>query len=205
MAVKEHPLEAIQHYLPPGTAEDVIKWLHDYKIHLKIKRERKSILGDYRPAHQGKPHTISINANLNTFHFFITFLHELAHLINFLNHGRKVMPHGKEWKAVFALLLNKFHGKQIFPDDIQHALQNSMRDLSASTCSDPNLYKILRKYDEVTHTLMVEDMEIGDLFRTHEGRIFKILAKRRTRYECLDVKTAKKYLFPSIYEVYKEY
>ncbi len=205
MASKEYPIEAIQPYLPAGTADEVIKWLHDYKIHLKIKRERKSILGDYRPAHQGKPHTISINANLNAYHFFITFLHELAHLINFLNHGRRVMPHGKEWKAVFVILLNKFHGKQIFPEDIQKALLNSMQDLSASTCSDPDLYKVLRKYDEVKHTFMVEDVEIGEVFRTIDGRIFKVLAKRRTRYECVEVKTAKKYLFPGIYEVYKEY
>ena len=98
MPIKTHPLEALKNYLPENTFEDVIEFMHSYKIHLILRKDRKSILGDYRPAHRGKPHTISLNISLNKYHFLITFIHELAHLINYLNHQQSVMPHGKEWK-----------------------------------------------------------------------------------------------------------
>jgi SprT protein len=204
MSLNNHDLMMLENYLPPNTALDVIDYMHSYKIHLKIKRERKSILGDYRPAHLGKPHTISLNANLNEYHFLITFLHELAHLINHLNHGRKVSPHGKEWKDVFSLLLNKFTSTNIFPNDVKNALIKSMQSLSASTCSDPVLFKILRRYDKPHAKILVDELEIGDIFTTDQNRRFKVIAKRRTRYECEEMGSRKRFLFPGIYEVFKE-
>ena len=204
MALRDHPIDAIRHYVPDGTAEDIMEWLHQYKIHLKIRKERKSILGDYRPAHAGKPHTISVNASLNTYHFLITFVHELAHLINHLNNGRKVMPHGKEWKSVFALLLSRFTKRGVFPSDILKALEQSMGNLAASTCSDVALFKVLRRYDEAKLTCLVEELMPGERFRTEDGRLFSVHAKRRTRYECREIPSGRPYLFPSIYEVYKE-
>lgn len=204
MSLREHPVDAIRHYVPEGTAEDIIEWLHTYKIHLKIRRERKTILGDYRPAHHGKPHTISVNANLNAYHFLITLVHELAHLINYLNHGRKALPHGKEWKAVFALLLSRFTKRGVFPPDILKALEQSMGNLAASTCSDVALFKVLRRYDEQKSTCLIDELQPGDRFRTEDGRRFEVHAKRRTRFECREIPGGRPYLFPSIYEVYKE-
>jgi SprT protein len=200
---KQHELSILQNYLPPNTCEVVIEFMQTYKIHLKIKRERVSILGDYRPAHDGKPHTISVNSNLNMYHFLITFLHELAHLINHLNHGRKVMPHGKEWKAVFAILLNRFTNENVFPNDIEKALQQSMQNLAASTCSDPHLFKVLRKYDEASHKIMVDELKQGDSFKTDKHQTFTLLEKRRTRFVCEEIETKRRYLFPGIYEVWK--
>ena len=156
MALKTHALDALKDYLPENTLEDIIYFMETYHIHLILRKDRKSILGDYRPAHAGKPHTISLNISLNKYHFLITFIHELAHLVNYLNHQRKVLPHGKEWKQVFALLLKRFTDKSVFPDDIHQAITKSMKNLSASTCSDPALFRVLKKYD---------DQKIFDLIR----------------------------------------
>jgi len=205
MALKTHGLDALKDYLPENTLDDVIYFMELYKIHLSLRRDRKSILGDYRPAHQGKPHRISLNISLNKYHFLITFIHEVAHLVNHLNHGRKVLPHGKEWKEVFATLLKRFTVKNVFPADIHAALTGSMNSLAASTCSDPVLFRVLHKYDTHKETLsMVENIAIGGHFRTREGKVYKVLSKRRTRFECEDIISGRKYLFSGIYEVIPE-
>lgn len=204
MALIKKELTVLNDFLPQGATDLVIEYMHLYKIHLKIKRERKTILGDYRPSMNGNPHTISVNANLNPYHFLITFVHELAHLVNYLNHGRKKLPHGKEWKACFAFLLQKFVAKNIFPPDISEALGESISNLSATTCSDPKLFKILYRYDDKKGKHLVEDLSIGETFKTDKGERFLIKEKRRTRYACENLHTKKMYLFPGIYEVFKE-
>jgi hypothetical protein len=205
MGLKTHELDALKEYLPDNTLEDVIYFMQSYKIHLILRKDRKSILGDYRPPHQGKPHTISLNISLNKYHFLITFIHEVAHLINFLNHKRSVMPHGTEWKEVYAMLLKRFMDKDVFPEDIHHAIKTSIKSLSASTCSDPALYRVLQKYDfHKQHLSLVESIGIGNSFRTTDDRVFTIISKRRTRYECVELSSGKKYLFPGIYEVLHE-
>ncbi len=204
MGLVRKELTALNDFLPEGAADMVIAYMHQYRIHLKIKRERKTILGDYRPSMNGKPHTISVNANLNKYHFLITFIHELAHLVNYLNHGRKAAPHGREWKECFAFLLKKFVDKNIFPQDINIAINQSISNLSATTCSDPVLFKVLYKYDDDNGKFLVEELSIGDIFKTENGDIFRIKEKRRTRFACENIHTKKLYLFPGIYEVFKE-
>ena len=203
MALREHEISMLAKFLPANTAEEVIDYMHTHKIHLSIKKERRRILGDYRPAHNGKPHRISINGNLNAYHFLITFLHELAHLLTFLSHKGRVNPHGQEWKSVFKLLLKRFQDKKVFPSDIELALDQSMNNLAASTCSDPHLYKVLRQYDHKKDVFLVEQIAMGELFKTEKGQVFKLVEKRRTRFLCEELSSGKRYLFPSIYEVYK--
>jgi SprT protein len=201
MALRKHELNTLIHFLPENTLEDVLFYLHTYKIHLIIRRDRKRILGDYRPAYQGKPHTISLNASLHPFHFLITFIHEVAHLLTFLAHANRVAPHGKEWKTSFAFLLQRFIEKKVFPEDIQAALTRSIDNLAASTCSDPHLFKVLKKYENNPDSILVENIGIGNVFITEEGKVFRILSKRRTRYECVELVSGKKFLFPALYEV----
>src|SRR5438093_866711 len=105
MSKKEAPISYLQDYLPPNTYEAVIHYLHYYKVHLTVARERKTVLGDYRHRTNGHAHRISVNGNLNKYAFLITLLHELAHLLTFEKWGHKVAAHGREWKYVFGQLL----------------------------------------------------------------------------------------------------
>ncbi|MBK6332035.1 MAG: SprT-like domain-containing protein [Bacteroidetes bacterium] len=204
MGLVKKELSVLHDFIPSDAVELVIAYMHQYKIHLKIKRERKTVLGDYRPSFNGKPHTISVNANLNKYHFLITFIHELAHLINYIEFGRSALPHGKEWKQHFSLLLKKFIDLQIFPQDVTFGINRSIHNLSASTCSDPQLFKILYRYDEKNGKHLVEQLSIGDTFKTEKGDFFVLKQKRRTRFACENIHTKKIYLFPGIYEVFKE-
>jgi predicted SprT family Zn-dependent metalloprotease len=201
MAKKEAPISTLQDYLPPDTFAPVVAMLEQYKVHLTVARERKSILGDYRHRTHGQNHRISVNGNLNKYAFLITLLHELAHLLSFEKFGNRVASHGKEWKLIFGQLLASFIDHRVFPNDIETALKQSLHNPAASSCADEQLLRILKRYDETpSHLVFVESIAEGSLFRTHDGKVFKKCEKIRKRFRCIEVKTKRVYLFSPVYE-----
>jgi len=202
MPKQQVPLKTLQDYLPDHCCDDVLFYLNKYKVHLTVTRQRQSILGDYRNAHQGKAHRISVNGNLNKYSFLITLLHELAHLFTFDKFGHKVPPHGKEWKNIFSEILVSFLAKKIFPGDIEKALQKTLKNPAASSCGDENLLRVLRNYDDkkIGH-FMVEQISEGSVFEIKGGRSFIKGSKVRTRFKCIEIATKKYYLFSGLYEV----
>lgn len=202
MPKKEVPIATLQDYLPAGTYEPVLNYLRQYKVHLTIARDRKSILGDYRHSTHYTNHRISVNGNLNAWSFLITLLHELAHLLAFEQFGNGIVAHGKEWKAIYAKILAQFIEHKVFPADIERELLRSLHNPAASTCAEDGLLRVLRKYDarESNHRL-VEEISMNALFRTSDGRVFQKLEKLRKRFKCIEVKTGKVYLFSPVYEV----
>jgi SprT protein len=201
MSKQQAPLEYLSKFIPPAAVPRVLEYLHQYKVHLTITRERKSILGDYRHATTDKNHRISVNGNLNPYAFLITLIHELAHLVTFIQFGHRVSPHGREWKDLYAMLLKDFLGKEIFPAVVEQSLKQSMHDLPASSCADEGLMRVLKKFDRDNGLVMVEQLPEGQLFDIGEGRIFKKGKKLRKRFQCVEVQTGKLYLFSPIYEV----
>jgi hypothetical protein len=198
----EHPLQALNDYLPPNTFLPVAAYLQQYKVHLTVARERRSILGNYRHRHGGDTHRISVNGNLNTYSFLITLLHELAHLLTFEKWGNRVASHGKEWKTTFGHLLAQFIEHDVFPPDIKAVLLQSLHNPAASSCADEALLRILKGYDEKGSDLVfVEALPDGALFTTGDGRIFKKGQKVRKRFKCVEVATERMYLFSPVYEV----
>ena len=202
MPKKEVPLDHLQNYLPPGTGDAVMTYLHQYKIHLTIAKERKSVLGDYRHRTNQANHRISVNGNLNKFSFLITLLHELAHLLTFEQHSNKVQAHGKEWKMIFGKLLQQFVQHKIFPVDIEKELLQSLKNPAASSCAEDGLLRVLRKYDaKESHHRLVEELPANTLFRIKDGRVFQKGEKLRKRFKCKEIQTGKLYLFSPVYEV----
>ena len=202
MPKKEVPIGQLQDYLPPGTYEAVLDYLRQYKVHLTVARERKSILGDYRHRTHQDNHRISVNGNLNTYSFLITLLHELAHLLTFEQFGNKVLAHGREWKTIYSKVLAQFLEHKIFPADIEAELLRSLQNPAASTCAEDGLLRVLRNYDaKEDHHRLVEEIALNGLFRLKDGRVFKKEGKLRKRYRCIEVRTGKVYLFSPVYEV----
>ena len=145
MPKKEAPLEYLDNYLPAGASEKLLEYLHRYQVHLTITRTRKSILGDYRHATGSDNHRISVNGSLNKYAFLITLIHEIGHLITFQQYGNRVNSHGKEWKLAYRNVLEDFLHLKLFPPDLHQALLKSLHDLPASSCSDVNLTRVLKK------------------------------------------------------------
>lgn len=201
MPKREAPLHHLENYLPEGAAPKVFDYLNTYKIHLTITRTRRSVLGDYRHATSEDHHRISVNGNLNKYAFLITLIHELGHLISFQQHGNRVLSHGKEWKLAYRRVLEDFIRLELFPKDILDSLMKSLHDLPASSCSDINLTRVLKKYDADQGGGLVEDLAEGALFKTSDGRVFKKGRQIRKRIEAVEIKTGKLYLFSPVYEV----
>lgn len=198
----EAPLNTLHSFLPPGAYDKVMQYLHQFKVHLTITRERKSVLGDYRFAVNGKNHRISVNGNLNTYAFLITLLHELAHLVAFVRFGNHIASHGKEWKLTYGEILYQFLQLDIFPNDIADEITLTMQRPAAGSCAEDGLLRVLRKYDEKKdNKLLVEEIQPGNLFSTDDGRLFKRGDQLRKRIRCLEVKTGKVYLFSPVYDV----
>jgi len=200
MAVTEHPMQALAAYLPVGSFEPVVSYLHQYKVHLTVTKQRKSVLGDYRHAGWGGNHRISINGNLNKYEFLITLLHELAHLLTYEQFRNKVDAHGKEWKYCYSQLLIVFVQLKIFPADVEKALQKSIANPAATANGETALLLVLRAYDAIKkggHSTVAE-LSDGDLFQTDKGKIFRRGNIRRKRIECVEVKTGLLYIFSPI-------
>lgn len=202
MPKKEAPLQQLSDFLPPGTFDGVAEYLHLYKIHLTVARQRKSILGDYRHRTHSTNHRISINGNLNKYAFLITLLHEIAHLLTFEQFGNKVAAHGKEWKNVYSRLLQQFLANKVFPAEINNELLQSLKNPAASSCAEDGLIRALRKYDTNNNGYrLVEEIPADSIFRLTDGRIFRRGEKQRKRYKCIEVSSGKIYLFSPVYEV----
>lgn len=202
MSKTEVPLDAIKKYIPEKSAQLILDYLKQYKVHLTITRERKSVLGDYRHATGFKSHRISVNGNLNKYSFLITLIHEIAHLATFLEYRHKVEPHGREWKKIYGLILKDFLSPEIFPTDLLRSLNDSLHDLPASSCSDEKLMRVLRNYDAKNNgMILVEQVAEGGLFDAGKGKMFRKGKKLRKRYQCIEIATGKLYLFSPVYEV----
>jgi SprT protein len=202
MSKSKVDFSALQKYLPNGSYDAVLDYIYQYKIQLTVARSRQSILGDYRHAYQDKGHRISVNGDLNIYAFLVTLLHEIAHLITFEKHGRNVQPHGQEWKQNFGNLLSNFVGKNIFPEDVEKALQKSIQNPAASSCGDERLLRVLKKYDTPKEgVILLEQLPAGAVFKIKGERVFIKGEKIRKRIKCQEVATKKWYLFSPVYEI----
>jgi len=189
----------LKHFLPEGTAETAYEWIQQYRFRFRISRSRNSRFGDYQSPQNGNIHKISVNHDLNRYAFLITFCHEVAHLVTWEKHRDRVNPHGTEWKREFADLLKNFVGKNIFPPDVEWALRRYMINPKASSCTDQDLFRILKKYDQnpATH---LEEIPMGSLF-SMSGKIYRKGKKQRTRYLCQSVEDRQLYYISGVAEV----
>lgn len=202
MPKRESPLQQLNDYLPDGSFDDVVTYLHEYKVHLTVTRERKSVLGDYRNSHQNKNHRISVNGNLNKYSFLITLLHELGHLLAFEKYGNRIPPHGAQWKNEFGKILARFITKKIFPHDIEAELLRSLKNPAASSCAEDGLLRILKKYDPHKPGIyFIEELPLNSIFKVKGGKTFSKGNKIRKRFLCKEISSGKLFLFSPVAEV----
>jgi len=202
MPKKESPLHQLAVYLPENTYEDVMEYLHLYKVHLTVTRARSSVLGDYRNKSFQKNHRISVNGNLNKYAFLITLLHELGHLLAFEKYGNKIQAHGAEWKQEFGNILVVFIKKKIFPADVEWELICSLKNPAASSCAEEDLIRVLRKYDpHKPGFYFVEQLPANAMFKEGNGRVFVKGNKVRKRFVCKELPSGKLFLFSPVTEV----
>lgn len=186
--------EVFGKYVPEPFVEVVVELLIRSNVQFKIVKNRASKLGDFRPYNpRGKPQ-ITVNGNLNPYAFLITTLHEFAHWKTFEEFGRSVAPHGSEWKAAFSKYLEKIIKHPELPDSLKIALNKSLKNPKASSCSDLSLNRVLASYDKKNGSeIILENLPKNATFALG-NRLFIKGNKRRTRIECKELSTGKTYL-----------
>jgi hypothetical protein len=161
---------------------------------IKVKNERKTRHGDYRELPNGQ-HQITVNSNLNPYRFLITLIHEIAHFEAYRAYGRFIKPHGKEWKYTFQHLMLPFLRPEIFPSELLPLLARHFKNPKASSDTDTQLALALKQFNETNDKTYVFEVPLGQAFKLYNGRVFKRGEKRRKRFECVEVKTSRLYLF----------
>lgn len=192
------PPAALWPRLPGGARDYVGTLLATHPVDVRLSRPRRTKLGDHRPPSAlRRRHRISVNDDLNPYAFLTTLLHEIAHAITWESHRtrlRRVRPHGVEWKAEFERVLVPVVAGRMLPDDVNAALERSMRSPAAATCSDRDLMLALARYDSVDPGLVfVESLAAGTVFRTDGGRLFRLGPRLRSRYRCIEQRTGLEY------------
>lgn len=195
--------EIIGKYVPEAALDLVYDTLIQHKFRLHISRKRATKLGDFRAGTKGSPHRISLNHDLNPYHFLVVFVHEYAHLVVYEQYGRRTQPHGIEWKTAYRKLMQPYFDRDVFPPDLRQALENYLVNAKAINGSDVSLARALANYDlKQSAGTDLEQLAEGTQFRTAAGRVFKKLDKQRKRYKCLCMATGRLYLFNPLAKVH---
>lgn len=190
--------EILKKYLPENSIELVLDLLDKHPCQVKIVKNRKTKHGDFKNYPNGDVQ-ITINNDLNPYRFLLTLIHEIAHLITF-EKFKRVKPHGVEWKRNFQHAMLPFINPDIYPKEILSKLAHYLINPKASTDSDINLSLALKQLDKETDKTFIFELPLASKFK-HNKKVFIKGQKRRTRYECVEVFTDKKYLFHANAEV----
>ena len=186
--------ETLSKYIPEHAVKPVFELIVANQVHLKIVNERVTRHGDYRKGITGK-HEITVNANLNKYKFLITLVHEISHLVAFEKFGRNIKPHGDQWKYSFQMLMVPFIRPEIFPSNLLPLLARHFKNPTASSDTDATLALALKQYDAQNDKNYIFEIPYGSVFRISNGKIFKKIALRVKRYECVEINSGRIYLF----------
>lgn len=192
-------IQSLEKYLPQNTLSYLRKWFSDYSIHIKVTRNRNSKLGDYRKLRDNS-HEISINSTLDPQLFFFVLTHELAHLIAFEKFGRKISPHGNEWKHTFREML--LESADVYDEDLKPIITKFSRSPKANFMASPDLVKYFHIDNQNDDKVFIEKLNKGENFIYREQKyLLEGLIKKN--YLCMNLATGRKYSFKPLARVKK--
>ena len=186
-------------FLTHKTIKKVNSWEEESNVKIIVCSPSKSRFGVFIPKRHDC-HVVRINNNLNKYAFLITLIHEIAHASIWEKYGRRVNPHGDEWKEQYKKMILPFLNPEFFPEDILRSLSNHMINPRASTVRDLELSMILKKYDKHKSTF-INEINDGDEFYIDNGKRFIRMEKLRKNYQCKEISTGKLYRFSPLAEV----
>ncbi|MBT2621528.1 MULTISPECIES: SprT-like domain-containing protein [Chryseobacterium] len=192
-------IQSLEKYLPPNTLQYLKIWFSDYYIHIKITRNRNSKLGDYRklPDHS---HEITINSTLVPQLFFFVLTHELAHLIAFEKYGRRISPHGNEWKETFRRML--LESTEVYDEALRPIIMKFSKSPKANFMASPDLVKYFHIEKQDDKLQFIEELKEGDYFMYRNEKYF-LEGLIKKNYLCKNLATGRKYSFKPLARVEK--
>ena len=180
--------------LVPNEVNDYVKSLIEGQdLIIKTVPKRRTKHGDYRKSNNKD--IITINHIDNKYRFLLILIHELAHF-NVYKKNIRTSPHGQIWKKEFKKLLQPILDINLFPNGLQILINAHMKNPKSSFSYDSLLEMELNKYDNDNgNYTYIEEIDIGDIFRYNNDKIYKKIEKRRKRYLCIENNSGRKYLF----------
>lgn len=203
--MKQEELDILQRYFPNNAVAMVAETYSVRKFRLVFKSSRVTKLGDFRPpTRQGAAACITLNGDMNPYQTLITYIHELAHYDVHILYGRRVKPHGDEWKRTFATLMQPYLTCDIFPPDILERLREHLKNPSASSGTDAELSRLLHDYDSgrKSMALTVGDLPDNAVFRLRNGLILRKGKLLRKYYLCTTIDGRRKYRVAAVAECF---
>ncbi|EFK37532.1 SprT-like family [Chryseobacterium gleum] len=193
------PIQSLEKYLPQNTLKYLKIWFSDYYIHIKVTRNRNSKLGDYRKLPDNS-HEITVNSTLTPQLFFFVLTHELAHLIAFEKYGRRISPHGNEWKETFRNML--LESLEIYDEELKPIIIKFSKSPKANFMASPDLVRYFHTEKQDDTLQFIEELKKGEFFiYRNEKYLLEGLVKKN--YLCKNLATGRKYSFKPLARVEK--
>ena len=192
-------VSVLEKFLPENALPYLKIWFGSYPCHLKITKNRNSKLGDYRKL-PDKSHQITVNGTLEPQLFFFVLTHELAHLIAFEKYGRRISPHGAEWKQTFREML--LESLTVYAEDLRPIILKFSKSPKANFMASPELVKYFHVPKEDDEQTFIENLKKGELFE-YKKEIFVIEETTKKRYLCRNLKSGLKYKVNTLARVKK--
>ena len=156
-------LLALEGRIPTNARDYVSQLMAKFELELHLSSPRVSKLGHFKVAYQGSPQCVSINSDLTPERFLLTLVHELAHLICHQEFGRKVKPHGPEWKRTFQTLMTPLLCEAVFSSGILPQVIRHLNSPKATSCVDKDLHLAFERSEGKVY-IILDDLTIGDEF-----------------------------------------
>ncbi|REC56711.1 transcription elongation protein SprT [Chryseobacterium piscium] len=192
-------IQSLEKYLPQNTLFYLRKWFSNHYIHIKVTKNRNSKLGDYRKLRDNS-HEITINSTLAPQLFFFVLTHELAHLIAFEKFGRRIAPHGNEWKHTFREML--LESTDAYEEDLKAIIIKFSRSPKANFMASPDLVKYFHIENQNDGEVFIEKLSKGENF-IYQDQKYLLEGLIKKNYLCMNLATGRKYSFKPLARVKK--
>lgn len=181
--------EKLDTYLIPGARTFVNRWCKDIPLQIAFTPPRKTVLGNY--SKKGNVHRVTVNNNLDKELAFHILTHEMAHMLARIAYGRRIQPHGKEWKSIFAkMILETLH---LYDPKFQQILHAFAQNPRAGYYSYPPMVAYFQAKSPQQERL-IQDLAEGTIFKVKD-KIYKKGRKIKIRYLCTNLDTGRAYAF----------
>jgi len=182
-------------YLNDNQIDFIIPFFLEYKMRLKIVHVKKTYWGLCRFPRKKEEHfVITLVRTDAPAHFFLVFLHEIAHMVAHLSYGEKISSsHGKEWGMIVRNLVVQSANKNCFSEKEIQIISKYVNNKSPLTNAKMNELeqKVMQLYKP--DIIRVSSLPPNAVFILKNGLKMKFLRKIRKYYECIELKTGKRY------------
>lgn len=182
-------------YLSEAQLSFILPYFIDYPMRLKIVHVKKTYWGLCRyPRRKGDPFLITLVRTDVPAHFFLVFLHEIAHMLAHLSYGEAISSsHGKEWGMIVRNLVVQSANSGCFSNEELRIIAGYVK--SSAPLSNARMgemeQKVLKMYKP--GVVRVGDLPSDAVFTLKNDLTLKFIRRLRKYYECLEPATGKRY------------